>query len=88
MFKIKDMTGIKDTWFEKSVLNKKKYVGNKTHGWKKVIEIKRNMLGIKHTEGKSVLNKRKHVGNKRHGWKKMTEIKRNALGIKDTVGKK
>ena len=52
MFKIKDMTGIKDTWFEKSVLNKKKYVGNKTHGWKKVIEIKRNMLGIKHMGGK------------------------------------
>ena len=37
-------------WYSR-VLNTK-HVGNKRHGWKKVIEIKRNMLWIKHMGGK------------------------------------
>ena len=49
--KKRNMLGIK-TRVEKSVLNKKKHVGNKRHGWKKMTEIKRNALGIKDMGGK------------------------------------
>ena len=49
---------------EKSVSNKEKHVWNKTHVWKKVSLIRKNMFGIKHMCGKSVSNNKKHVWNK------------------------
>ena len=47
----KKMFGIKDM-YEKSVSNKEKYVWNKTHVWKKVFQMRKNMFVIKHMYGK------------------------------------
>ena len=61
------MFGIKTSHGGKRVSYKERHSWNNNHGWKKVSEIEKNIIGIIPWVEKSTFNKEDHSWNEKHG---------------------